>query len=140
MDSIWYTSRWCYSVPLALLLIPIVLKKELAELAWMSILLFASLGLFVICNFIQLSFDKNFEPEGINTTILTPKIEWRTISALSVTMVAYSYQQNVFPIFSELQDKTTAGYAKVSLFGLSFTGFFYFTVGIIGCLMFGSSL
>lgn len=91
MGSIWYTSRWCYSVPLAFILIPIVLKKELGELAWVSVVLFASLGLFVICNLTQLAFDKNFAPEGINTTILTPKIELGTISALAVTMVAYNY-------------------------------------------------
>jgi len=92
LDSVWYTSRWCYSVPLAVLLIPICLKKELAELAWISVLLFGSLGLFVLLNFIMLVFDSKFDPQGIDTDVLTPKIEWGTISSLSVTMLAYSYQ------------------------------------------------
>lgn len=52
LDSIWYTSRWCYSVPLSIILLPVVLKKELAELAWISYVLFTSLGLFVIVNLI----------------------------------------------------------------------------------------
>jgi amino acid permease len=74
LDSVWYTSRWCYSVPLAVLLIPICLKKELAELSWISVLLFVSLGLFALLNFIVLVFDKNFEALGYNTDVLKPKI------------------------------------------------------------------
>ncbi len=97
-------------MPLAVLLIPICLKKELAELAWISVVLFTSLALFVLVNFIQLTFDSHFDPLGIDTDILYPKAEWGTISALSVTMLAYSYQQNVFPIFSELQNKNNVEY------------------------------
>ena len=60
LDSIWYTKRWFYSVPLAVILLPLVLKKELAELAWISYVLFISLTLFVILNFSLLVFDSNF--------------------------------------------------------------------------------
>ena len=55
-------------------------------------------------------------------------------------MLAYSYQQNVFPIFSELRIKTNAEYKKVSLTGLPLTASIYFIVGTICTLMFGSSL
>ena len=67
LDDVWYTSRYCYTIPLAVILLPVVLKKELAELAWISYVLFTSLTIFVILNFIQVSFDKNFDPEGIST-------------------------------------------------------------------------
>jgi len=92
LGSVWYTSRWCFSVPLAVVLLPIVLKKELAELTWISYVLFISLGLFVLVNFIQLTFDSQFDPTGVSADIVSPKLKWGTISALSVTMVAYSYQ------------------------------------------------
>ena len=92
LDTIWYTKRWFYSVPLACVLLPICLKRELAELAWISYVLFVSLTLFVILNFVMLVFDSNFEAEGISTDILKPKLSWGTVSALSVTMLAYSYQ------------------------------------------------
>ena len=52
LDSIWYTSRWFYDIILAALLLPICLKKELAELAWVSYVLFISLALFTLVNFI----------------------------------------------------------------------------------------
>jgi len=99
LGSVWYTSRWCYSVPLALILAPFCLKKQLAELSLIAFMLFVALGLFVIVNFIQLTFDPNFVAIGISTDILTPKMSIGTISALSVTCLAYSYQFNVFPIF-----------------------------------------
>ena len=50
----------------------------------------------------------------MSTDILKPKFEWETISALAAVMVAYSYQQNVFPIYSELREKTSTEYNKVS--------------------------
>lgn len=104
-----YTSRWCYSVPLAVFLLPVVLKKELAELAWVSWVLFVSLTLFVVVNLIEICAP-NFDPYGYEKEVWTPKAEWATISALSVTMLAYSYQQNVFPIYSELKNKTNEEY------------------------------
>ena len=127
-------------MPLAVILLPICLKRELAELTWISMVLFVSLGLFVLCNFIQLTFDSNFDPQGISTEILSPKASWQTISALSVTMLAYSYQQNVFPIYSELKVKTNETYSNVSKLALPLTGSIYFAVGIICALMYGAGL
>ena len=72
--------------------------------------------------------------------MLEPKKNWSVISALSSTMLAYSYQQNVFPIFSELKNKTNAEYQKVSIIGLPMTGLIYMTVSVICVLMFGDSL
>ena len=67
LDDVWYTSRYCYTIPLAVILLPVVLKKELAELAWISYVLFGSLTIFVILNFIQVCFDKHFDPEGVSS-------------------------------------------------------------------------
>ena len=50
--SIWYTSRWPYTVFLGIILLPIVLKKELAEFAWISYVLFVSLTLFILLNLV----------------------------------------------------------------------------------------
>ena len=41
-------------------MLPVVIKKELAELEWLSWVLFASIGIFVGLNLWQLLFDKNF--------------------------------------------------------------------------------
>ena len=55
-------------------------------------------------------------------------------------MVAYSYQQNIFPIFSELRNKTNEEYQNVSKRGLPLTFTIYILVGVICTLMFGSTL
>ena len=55
-------------------------------------------------------------------------------------MLAYSYQQNVFPLFSELKNKTNEGYQTVSKRALPLTGAIYFAVSIICGLMFGANL
>ena len=52
LGSDWYTSRYLYVVILAALLIIVILKKELAELEWISIVLFVSLGLFILMDFV----------------------------------------------------------------------------------------
>ena len=50
--DVWYTSRWFYATILAACLLPVVLKKELAELKWVSCVLFIGLLIFVLLNFI----------------------------------------------------------------------------------------
>lgn len=56
----WYTKRYFFDIILAALLLLVVLKKELAELAWVSYVLFTCLGFFVVMNFIELCFDTRF--------------------------------------------------------------------------------
>ena len=58
--TIWWCERFFYVLLLALALLPVIVKKELAELEWLSWVLFASIGLFIITNLWQLEFDKNF--------------------------------------------------------------------------------
>ena len=52
LNSEWYTSRYFYILVLAGLLAPIILKKDLAELEWVSVVLFICLGLFILLSFI----------------------------------------------------------------------------------------
>jgi amino acid permease len=52
-------------------------------------------------------------------------------------MVAYSYQCNLFPIFSSLKEKNTASLMKVSNWGLLLTCTIYIVVAIISIAMFG---
>lgn len=81
---------------IALLLLPVILKKELSELEWCSWVLFASIGLFMVLNMWELFVDKNFNEQKsglrFDEDIWIPNHGiGRTLNALSVTMVAYSY-------------------------------------------------
>lgn len=52
-DSIFLT-RWFYVVLLGALLVPVCFKRKLAEMKWVSMLLFAGIGAFVLLFAIQL--------------------------------------------------------------------------------------
>lgn len=48
--DMWYYDRYFYVLILGVLLAPVILKKELAELEWLSYVLFGAIGLFVLTN------------------------------------------------------------------------------------------
>jgi amino acid permease len=107
LGEIWYSSRYFYVLLLGAALAPVILKKDLAELEWLSIVLFVSIGLFIVVNFWELVIDPKFVPVNTSTKeYFEPKMTIKFISSLSIILVAYSYQQNVFPVFSSLQVKT----------------------------------
>ncbi len=64
----------------------------------------------------------------------------RFISAISVTLVAYSYQFNIYPIYGSLQIKTNEQYLKTNNCGLALTLIIYTTVALIAIAMFGEGL
>lgn len=139
-NEVYYTSKWFYDLILAAALFLVILKKELAELAWVSYVLFVSLALFVILCFVLLVFDSRFTPATVGSDFWSFKLETTTISALSVTMLAYSFQQNVFPIFVELKHKSNGEFMKVTGLGIGMTSVIYFAVSLLGMFMFGSKL
>lgn len=98
MDA-WYCTRYFYVLLLSASLTPIIIKKELAELEWVSLVLFSSIGIFIISNLWQLEFATEFQPAGFSNCWKPNKGFPRFLSAVSVTLVAYSYQTNLFPIY-----------------------------------------
>jgi len=57
-----------------------------------------------------------------------------------VTFLAYSYQQNVFIIYSSLKNKNNEEYKKMNALGLCMTGCIYVTLASISIFMFGDEL
>ena len=55
-------------------------------------------------------------------------------------MLAYSYQQNVYLIYSSLKNKTNWEYKKVNLYGTALTAVIYFLLAIVSIYMFGDEL
>jgi amino acid permease len=64
----------------------------------------------------------------------------RFISAVSITLVAYSYQFNLYPVYSSLQLKTNQQYMKTNNYGLALTLVIYTAVALISIAMFGDNL
>jgi amino acid permease len=120
---------------------PVIVKKELAELEWLSILLGVSILIFVVLSLVCLFFIPDF-PKATNPfdAAIWPEGKWSTISSLCTIMVAYAYQQNVFPVYDALKDQSIAGYKAASTLGLLFSIVVYFLVAMIGVALFGSAL
>jgi len=110
LDVFW-CKRYFYVAILSVLMVPVILKKELAELEWCSWVLFGSIFLFIILNLWELTVDKKFNEAGLGfqTDVWFPDHGgYRTLNAISVTFVAYSYQCNLFPIYTSLKEKNNA--------------------------------
>jgi amino acid permease len=141
LGEAWYADKPTYVIGLGILLIPVVIKKELAELEWLATLLFCSIALFVLITGYMLCFDDRFlDPVLSEQDIWRPKMSWNTVSAICTTLVAYSYQQNVFPIYSSLKNKSKAGYMTASTLGLFVTTGIYMAVSFISIMLFGKSI
>ena len=110
MNSDWYTSRYFFILCLALLLLIAVFQKELAELEWISIVLFVSLGLFVVLNIVMLFFDSRFERAKETKDWWVPESGIDSIGALAVISTGYGYQLNFFIIYQSLKVKTNNVY------------------------------
>lgn len=91
IDEIWYTSRTVYVLGLGVLLIPVVLKKELAELEILSVILFASIGIFILSVFILLVFQPGVVKPEVDSQFWLPTFGPSLVSGISVCCVAYSY-------------------------------------------------
>ena len=139
LGSDFYTSRYFWVLILAAILLVVVLKDELAELEWLAIVLFVCTGLFIFCETFQLLFDPRFKSAPVVEDFWLPSMKVETISALSVTMLSYTYQQNVYLLFSSLKTKTNEELMKVNWYGTAITGMIYVVMAVVSVLMFGEA-
>lgn len=120
------------------------------ELKIISILLFVTIFSFIIISLVQLSVQGvgKFNPEfnggnafePFHRDYYVPKASVKLISALSVIFVAYGCQQNLFPIFSELKNKTTRELVVSFSWACTMVGVLYVTLAIISIYMYGSDI
>ena len=64
----------------------------------------------------------------------------RVITAVSITLVAYGYQQNIYPIYNNLKLKSNLNYKEVNRIALLLTLSVYVSVGLLAICMFGPSI
>ena len=121
-------------VTLAILLLPVILKKQLAEFKWLGTLMIASVAIFVIAGVHILM--SHLPPVEVEQT----KSAYRTFTSILTTIVAYSYQTSVFPVYNALQERTPKSYARVQTIGLLTTLGVYLVVAMIGMLSFGAAV
>jgi len=136
-----FLTRGCYIGLLSLLLVPLVVKKELAELKIISVLLFSAIGLFLGVFLFQLSTSGNVENQDTSyQEYFEIEFDASLVTSLSIMLVAYSFHVNLFPMYNSLATKQNAVAQKAVSMSLVMSFILYVTLGIVSLFMFGSLL
>ena len=123
---------------IGLLQLPIVFKKQLAELKIVSYL-FLVVTIFFIC---LLAFELVSREEQVAdlNDLLTVKADHHLVTAISILVFAFSIQFMTFPTYAELEKRTSRRYGTVSIVSTTMYGGTFAITAIIGVLMFGKDV
>ena len=142
---IWKRNLWV--LPISIMVLPLVLKKHLAELKIASLILFAGTFAFVVLTGIQLARGLPDDPtvpvEPVNDETLE---DWwiprpdklRFWAYMSTCFVAFGYQAAFFAIRNSMKDPSPKECLKFVTFGAGFCYLVYLGTGFIGVYLFGT--
>ena len=116
-----------------------IFKRHLEELKGVSYLFITVVFLFVTLLFVELMRDDGKLREPF-PELAAIKVDYHLLTAISIFIFAYSYQFMVFPAYSELEQRSNARFAQVSLLSLLMYTFALISTGVISVLLFGKSL
>lgn len=95
--------RYIYVLALAVIMIPLCLKKKMAEMKIVSILLFASIAIFIILFLVQLltlgTIENHDEKYGQYYTV---QFDMELVTGFNILVLAGSYHMNLFPTYESL--------------------------------------
>ena len=125
----------------AILLGPVLFKKEMAEMKIFSYLLFLAVIAIVLITGYDLWMDERPLFDVIDATeIMAPKPGHGAVSALAILSVAFIFHFQVFPAYAQLEKKSTARFAKASAMTIGICLLSYTLLGVLCLLMFGAQL
>lgn len=126
---------------LALVLLPVNLKKTLTEMKLAADLHFVAVGLFIMCLFIQ-RFTKERE-YNTDTVYNYWTFGWsmNNITTFSILLCAYNFSFIEFPLYHSLgPSRTPDKLLSATTLALLFTMSIYISTGLLAIYLFGSNL
>lgn len=134
--------RSVYVIVLAFLMFPLCMKKMLAEMKIVSVLLFLAIAIFILLFLVQLitmgSIENHDETYGRYYMV---DLSMELVTGLNIIVLAYAYQINLFPTYNSLgankSNKTGLDAVAVAQ-GLSII--IYVSLGVLSIYIFGSDL
>lgn len=132
----------CWVMTLAILLLPAVLQKELAELKIVSVTLFLSVLSFVAILAIQLmSRGNELSNKDIEHKYWTgDAFGSEFIQGMVIICTAFNFQANLFPINSHAIDQSVQGTNKAISVTMIFVFSLYVVTATVGIYSFGTKL
>lgn len=135
------TSKICYILILAGVMVFPLLQKELKEIKAVSITLFVAIGLFLGLMVVELEVDgSDLNPDDNYNDYYKVKLDLALMSGLGIVLCAYGFIQNLFPIYLSLENKSTANSLKATGIGLGMSFLLYVGMAILSLYVFGSSV
>ena len=65
---------------------------------------------------------------------------WKVVKSVSCAMVAYSFANNLFPIYSSMKVKTNENMKTTITYGIGLTFFIYTFLSVVCVFMFGAGV
>ena len=119
------TRRPIYVICIAVLMSPIILKKRLKEMKFVSFLLFMAIAVFILLFLVQmftLGTAANNDEDYRSYWKMTYDLD--LITSFNTVVLAYAYQINLFPTYNSLgENKTNETAVKAIKIGSSLTFF-----------------
>jgi amino acid permease len=134
----FFASKTCYVLLLAFITLPFIVKKELKELKIASVILFAGVAAFILIFAFQLIFEG--AAENTDTSYheyFTVDMDISSIKGVAIIIVAFSMQQNLFPMYNSLRVKTNKEALRATLYTVFICGCVYLAIPLLGLFFFG---
>ena len=123
-------------------MLPICLKKKIAEMKCISVLLFASITIFVIVMLVQLCVEGTSENHDDDFGQYY-EVDWGLdlVTGFNIFICANAYQMNLFPTYNSLGANKSNKTASESIaIASAMSTLIYISVGILSIYTFGSEL
>lgn len=141
-EEVIWTSRAFWVLALGLLLLPIVLLKELAEMKWVSITLFIATMVFVLINISQVAVRgnslSNFD-SGI-AIYFEPKQGKEFIQSIAIINLAVNFHVNLFSVNASQIDQSIRTTIRNIVISLILACCVYVFLTISSIVMYGSHI
>lgn len=125
----------------AVCLTPLIFKKEIQQLKFVSVLLFIAITIFMICFTLQLiELGTDYNSDADMSQYFNFKFDRQFFTAVAVFITAYSFQFNLFPVLSSLKTKTYNNGIKAVVLALGISMVIYMALSILSIYTFGSAL
>ena len=140
-NSFWtfLGTQWFSVLVLAVLIFPLIIKKQINELKIAGMLLFSGVILFIVLMFVLRILSGDILPYNREEEPLFYRFHFNQafLSSLSTALVAYGFQSAFFPIYNSLKNKNYYRGMKFTFLGITFCFIIYMLIMFISIYSFG---